>query len=75
VLQALQRTYDFVFGGCRHRSLSRPFTLSSQTYEVCLNCGRKFAYSLDAMSLIEDENRRPLLNWESSCDFDPRLPG
>jgi len=34
---------DFLFG-CWHRSRSRPFTLSGWTYEVCLNCGREFAY-------------------------------
>jgi len=35
--------FEFVFG-CWHRNISRPFTLSGWTYEVCLNCGRKFAY-------------------------------
>ena len=35
---------EFVFG-CWHRTLSRPFTLSGWTYEVCLGCGRKFAYN------------------------------
>src|SRR5580704_18177747 len=36
--------FEFLFG-CWHRSLSRPFTLSGWTYEVCLNCGKKFAYN------------------------------
>jgi hypothetical protein len=31
--------------GCWHRNLSRPFTLSGWTYEVCLNCGKKLAYN------------------------------
>jgi hypothetical protein len=35
--------FEFVFG-CWHRNLSRPFTLSGWTYEVCLNCGKKLAY-------------------------------
>jgi hypothetical protein len=35
--------FEFVFG-CWHRNRSRPFTLSGWTYEVCLNCGKKFAY-------------------------------
>ncbi len=35
--------FEFLFG-CWHRNLSRPFTLSGWTYEVCLNCGKKFAY-------------------------------
>ena len=30
--------------GCWHRNLSWPFTLSGWTYEVCLNCGKKFMY-------------------------------
>ena len=34
---------EFMFG-CWHGNLSRPFTLSGWTYEVCLSCGRKFAY-------------------------------
>ena len=43
VAENLQRAFEFVFG-CWHRDLSRPFTLSGWTYEVCLNCGKKFAY-------------------------------
>jgi len=35
--------FELLFG-CWHRNLSRPFTLSGWTYEVCLNCGKKFAY-------------------------------
>ena len=36
--------FEFIFG-CWHRKLNRPFTLSGWTYEVCLNCGKKFAYT------------------------------
>lgn len=35
---------EFLFG-CWHRNLSRPFTLSGWTYEVCLNCGKQFPYN------------------------------
>jgi hypothetical protein len=35
--------FELLFG-CWHRNLSRPFTLSGWTYEVCLNCGKKLAY-------------------------------
>ena len=37
---------DIVLGifGCWHRNISRPFTISGRTYEVCLNCGKQFAY-------------------------------
>jgi hypothetical protein len=38
-------TFEYLFG-CWHRNkLSRPFTLSGWTYEVCLNWGKKFAYN------------------------------
>ena len=30
--------------GCWHRNVSRPFTISGRTYEVCLNCGKQLAY-------------------------------
>jgi hypothetical protein len=42
-------TMNFIFG-CRHCNMSRPFTCSYQTYEVCLDCGRHFPYSLQTMS-------------------------
>jgi hypothetical protein len=31
--------------GCWHRNVSRPFTISGRTYEVCLDCGKQFAYA------------------------------
>jgi hypothetical protein len=43
VTKRLLRVFDLVFG-CRHRKLSRPFTLSGWTYEVCLECGKQFPY-------------------------------
>ena len=39
-----QQAFKFLFG-CWHRNLSRPFTLSGRTYEVCLSCGKEFAYA------------------------------
>ncbi len=47
---------DFLFG-CHHPHLSRVFTLQSETYRVCCDCGAKFAYSLETMSI---EHRLPL---------------
>ena len=41
---------DFLFG-CRHRNLSRVFTIGGQTYCVCCECGAKFSYSLENMSI------------------------
>lgn len=38
-----------IFFGCRHDSLTRPFTLENQTYKVCLDCGRQIYYSSETM--------------------------
>ena len=47
---------DCLFG-CHHVHLSRVFTLQNETYRVCCDCGAKFAYSLETMSI---ERRLPL---------------
>ena len=47
---------DFLFG-CHHVHLSRVFTLKGETYKVCCDCGARFAYSLETMSI---ERRLPL---------------
>jgi hypothetical protein len=51
--------YDSVFG-CRHRRMTRPMTPvtrpgvpSGETYVVCLDCGKQFAYDWDHMRLGE----------------------
>jgi hypothetical protein len=51
MLQALRKIWEFLFG-CWHGRLSRPFTISGDTYKVCLSCGRKLTYSLDTMSIM-----------------------
>ncbi len=33
--------FQFIFG-CRHRHLSRVFTIKHRTYKVCFDCGREF---------------------------------
>jgi len=33
--------FRFLFG-CRHRHLSRIFTIKHRTYRVCFDCGREF---------------------------------
>ena len=43
---------DFVFG-CRHRQLSRVFTIDRHTYRVCCDCGKKFDYALEQMSMVK----------------------
>lgn len=42
--------FDFIFG-CHHGHLSRVFTMSGRTYRVCCDCGAKFKYSLNSMSM------------------------
>lgn len=42
--------------GCCHENLSRVFTIKNKlgakkTYVVCLDCGREFDYSLEAMMI------------------------
>jgi hypothetical protein len=32
---------QFIFG-CRHRHMSRVFTIKYRTYKVCFDCGREF---------------------------------
>lgn len=44
IMDKIAIAFEFLFG-CWHRKLSRPFTLSGWTHEVCLNCGKKFAYT------------------------------
>jgi hypothetical protein len=40
-MNPLARMFQFVFG-CRHRHLSRVFTIKSRTYKVCFDCGEEF---------------------------------
>ena len=56
--QNLQQAFKFLFG-CWHRNLSRPFTLSGRTYEVCLSCGKEFAYArVDLAAASQSEKRK-----------------
>jgi hypothetical protein len=43
MMHRVQNALERIFG-CWHRNVSRPFTISGRTYEVCLNCGRQFPY-------------------------------
>ncbi len=42
-MKALLWILQFVFG-CRHRKLSRVFTIHNRTYQVCFACGRELDY-------------------------------
>lgn len=37
--------------GCRHRNVSRVFTINRHSYKVCCDCGATFDYSLLTMSV------------------------
>ncbi|HLV86040.1 MAG TPA: hypothetical protein VKV39_03625 [Candidatus Sulfotelmatobacter sp.] len=54
---ALERAF-----GCHHGKLSRVFTIDGRTYKVCCDCGARFRYSLDTMSIVaEHRHRFPVL--------------
>ena len=57
---------DFLFG-CHHVHLSRVFTLQGETYRVCCDCGAKFAYSLETMSIERRLPLTPVLDPISNC--------
>jgi len=40
-MKPLSSMLQFIFG-CRHRHLSRVFTIKRRTYKVCFDCGREF---------------------------------
>jgi hypothetical protein len=49
----LTRLIELILG-CWHRKMSQPFTIAKRTYEVCLDCGKQFSYSLRTMSIVSD---------------------
>ena len=57
LLEWLAAVLEFFFG-CRHRNLSRVFTMDRQTYRVCCECGARFGYSLATMSI--ERRTRPV---------------
>jgi hypothetical protein len=55
--------FQFIFG-CRHRHLSRVFTIKHRTYRVCLDCGREFdlpdAHAPLRLTTSPDARLRPI---------------
>ena len=51
---------DFLFG-CHHGHLSRAFTLGDETYRVCCDCGARFKYSLQTMSVERRLSSAPVM--------------
>jgi hypothetical protein len=40
-MNPLRGIFQFIFG-CRHRHMSRVFTIKPRTYTVCFDCGQEF---------------------------------
>jgi hypothetical protein len=57
IMRWISRAYDLIFG-CRHRSLSRVFSIEGNSYKVCCQCGAKFPYSWESMHMIKEKARR-----------------
>jgi hypothetical protein len=62
--------FELLFS-CWHRDLSRPFTLSGWTYEVCLNCGKKLAYGRADIGCVVVARRKTSV--PSEVDFADKL--
>jgi hypothetical protein len=58
MLNTILLAFEVLFG-CWHRNLSRPFTLSGWTYEVCLNCGKKIAYDRADIGCVVAQRNNP----------------
>ncbi len=69
MVNAILVAFELLFG-CGHRNLSRPFTLSGWTYEVCLNCGKKLAYDRADVGWVVAPPKSP---GRSEVDFADRL--
>jgi hypothetical protein len=60
VTQPIANALEFAFG-CRHHTLSRVFTIDGRSYKVCCDCGARFRYSLETMSIVTHHKRFPSL--------------
>lgn len=48
-LRAVISFFAEILFGCSHTKVTRPFTISGETYEVCLSCGKQIYYSAKEM--------------------------
>jgi hypothetical protein len=59
--RAIYSFFYEIFFGCSHGHLTRPFTLQTRSYKVCLDCGKQFPYSLEQMRVLHAwETAEPL---------------
>ncbi len=56
IVQPFANVLDMAFG-CHHGRLSRVFTVDGRSYKVCCDCGARFAYSLQTMSIVRRRRR------------------
>lgn len=56
-INPLAKALNYAFG-CRHTHLSRVFTIESQSYKVCSDCGAHLDYSLEDMSVVRRHPRQ-----------------
>ena len=74
-------TLDFLIG-CRHRPISRVFTIRGRSYQVCCDCGATREYSLETMSSdrftfrpkperARNYTRRPVLSRPVEASYNP----
>ena len=49
--------FQFLFG-CRHRHMSRVFTIKHRTYKVCFDCGREFDFPETEALIRPDRSER-----------------
>lgn len=61
-MQGFATVLDYLFG-CRHRHLSRVFTIDGRSYRVCCRCGAQFDYSLEHMCLRRRREYPPIFAW------------
>jgi hypothetical protein len=69
MVNAILLAFELLFD-CWRRHLSRPFTLSGWTYDVCLNCGKKLAYDRADIGWVVARRKRP---GRSEVDFADKL--
>jgi hypothetical protein len=58
VTHPIASALEFAFG-CHHGKLSRVFTIDGRSYKVCCDCGARFRYSLETMSIVTHHRRFP----------------
>ena len=64
-----------IFFGCRHERLTRPFTLQSHTYKVCLDCGKHSALLSGTYGAVDRPGDPAFANHRRRRNQDPAAAG